>query len=472
MKLISEGDKLVQQIIGTKSVVPGAVYRWSNYTVPHTCDDEEYLYNNFTKRLYFLEDDAVNTDSAARFTAEEVAADAVLTQLAAENFLVPEDRDENAQYVNFCKIARVLRRKKTDKYTGFTVLPTTSCNARCIYCYEEGIEFITMSDETVQQTIEFIKQVHNPNRPVFFSWFGGEPLIGEKIIDKICDGMREANIEFRSRMTSNGSLITDAIIEKMLNNWNLSHIQITLDGVEEEYNRRKNYYFNYESAYWHIMSRIKKINDSGISLNIRVNVDMGNIDGVLTMLDDVQNFIQNPKKVSFDLAPLFDLQASEDGIKIWKRTFEVADEMLARGFRIAPHHHFNQAKFNFCMADSPYHSLVIAPDGRVYNCENFRSFDPLGDIWNGVTNTPMIKRLASVEPAQGKCVNCFSLPECTTFSGCSRLRVSCEYAARKRLERSLTRNIHFYKKYHAISVELADESVDEFAEVGFDDEDC
>lgn len=464
LKLIFEGDKLVRQILGTKSVVPGAVYKWSCFVVPHVCDEENYLYNNFTKRVYFMEDDAVDTGSDARFTAEEIAADAVLTQLATDYFLVPEDKDETALYENYCKLARTLKQRDRNGYTGFTILPTTSCNARCVYCYEEGIEFITMSAETVQQTIAFIKKVRNPDKPLFFSWFGGEPLIGEKIIDKISAGMREADIPFKARMTSNGSLITDDIVKKMVNDWNVSHIQITLDGVEEEYNRRKNYYFNYESAYWHVLSRIKKINDAGISLSIRVNVDMDNIDGVLTMLDDVKNFIQNPKIVRFDLAPLFDLQASPDGIDIWQRTFEIADEMLTRGFRISAHHHINHTKVNFCMADSPNTALVIAPDGKLYNCENIRSFEPLGDIWNGVTNTQLVRELAAVEPAQEKCKNCFSLPECITFSRCAHLRVSCQYAARKRLERSLTRNIHFYKKHHALSAELCDDKASEFDE--------
>ena len=95
------------------------------------------------------------------------------------------------------------------------------------------MKYVTMNDDTVEQTIEFIKKSRNPKEPVRFSWFGGEPLVGEKIIDRICDGMREAGIEFDSNMVTNSALITEDTIKKMKNDWNLTTMQITLDGVEE-----------------------------------------------------------------------------------------------------------------------------------------------------------------------------------------------------------------------------------------------
>lgn len=443
LKTLYAGDHLVQSIIGTKQVKPETVYRWSVFTVPHTFDNQTYLYQNFTKKLIKPEEDAVNYRQDARYTAQDINENAALQQLVADYFLVPEDTDETKVYENYCKVARALTKK--EGYVGFTILPTTSCNARCVYCYEEGIEFVTMNQETVQQTVSFIKQVARPGETLSFSWFGGEPLIGEKYIDVICDAMREADIPFKSRITTNGSLITSDTVRKMKERWNLRHIQITLDGVEEEYNRRKNYYFNYDSAYWHILSRIKMVNENGIFLTIRVNVDMGNIDGVPQMIEDLKNFIVNPKIIRFDLAPLFDLQASEGGIEIWKRSFEMAQWIIDQGFSVANHHPTRKTKIHFCMADNPYRALVIAPDGKLYNCENIRSFDTIGDVWNGITNTAYLEGLQAVEPAREMCKGCFALPYCTTFSRCGHPRVDCKYAARKRLERALDNDIKYYQ---------------------------
>ena len=136
-----------------------------------------------------------NKISSSLIGDDEVADSAALTELVGSHFLVPEDKDEAETYVSFCYIARTLKLKQSG-YTSFTILPTTACNARCIYCYEQGMQYVTMKEETVAQTIEFIKKVRSPKEKVNFLWFGGEPLVGERIIDKICAGMPEADADF------------------------------------------------------------------------------------------------------------------------------------------------------------------------------------------------------------------------------------------------------------------------------------
>ena len=455
MKLINKGDSFVQSILCDKQLTADT-YRPSVFALCHEQDGKRYLYQNFTKKLWQLEDESFDLSEGARFLPETIKNDSTLLQLVKDSFLVPVDKDETATYVSFCKIARAMKMKKNG-YNAFTILPTTACNARCVYCYEEGIEFVTMTDETVDQVIAFIKKTRNPNEKVLFSWFGGEPLIGEKMIDKICAAMREADIPYRSRITTNGSLITESNIKKMRDDWHLGHVQITLDGVEEEYNRRKNYYFNYDSAYWHVLSRIKLVNENEISLNIRVNVDAGNIDGVPQMAADLKNFMPNPEIVSLDIAPLFDLQASESCLEIWDKSFRLGEWLKEQNIHVASHYSVKKTRYFYCMADSPYQAIVIAPDGKLYNCENILSFDTVGDIWEGVTNESYIKGLQDVEPAREQCRGCFSLPECTTFSRCAHPRVDCKYASRKRAERALTVLIRHYTKQQAAEEETETE---------------
>ena len=458
MKLIYKGDSLVHSILGDKQLTADT-YRPSVFVLCHEQDGKRYLYHNFTKKLWETEDESLDLSEAARFSPETIKNDSTLLQLVKDSFLVPVDKDETATYVSFCKIARAMKMKKKG-YSTFTILPTTACNARCFYCYEEGIEFVTMTDETVDQVIAFIKKTRNPDEKVNFSWFGGEPLIGEKTIDKICAAMRRENIPYRSRITTNGSLITESIAKKMRDDWRLDHVQITLDGVEEEYNRRKNYYFNYDSAYWHVLSRIKLINENEIFLTIRVNVDASNIDGVPQMVADLKNFLPHPELVSIDIAPLFDLQASASGLEIWDKSFRLGEWLREQQIRVAPHYTPRKARYYFCMADSPYNAIVIAPDGKLYNCENFMSFESVGDVWEGVTNESYIKGLQDVEPAREQCRGCFSLPECTTFSRCGHPRVDCKYATRKRAERALTVLIRHYTKQQAAEEETETEETE------------
>ena len=456
MKFINQGDQLVKTVLGIHRIQSDVCYRWSIYSIPHTMAGKKYLYHNFTKKIVLLEDDGVDFEKNRRYTAEEVKADKVLLQLAESFFLVPEHKNEAESYVSFCKIARALKMKK-EGYSSFTILPTTACNARCVYCFEQGMKYVTMKRETVDQLIRFIKENRNPNRTVHFSWFGGEPLIGKRIIDRICAAMRAEDIPFSSRMITNGSLVSNEIIRKMQEEWNLKVLQITLDGTEEQYNLRKNYYYDYRSAYWHVLSRIKMLNENGMSINIRVNLDQDNIESVPQMVEDLSNFITNRKSVRLDLTPLFDVQADVDGISVWKRSFELCDLIQSKGFMVNYHYHVIKCRYNFCMADAPYKALVVDPEGVLHNCEHIKIGEPLGDIWNGVTKTERIKKHAGVAPVQERCRNCFSLPACTTATVCEQDRVNCRYAAGERLKRSLDIFIPSLEAKRAMEEESDDE---------------
>ncbi len=200
MKVIFKGDSFVHSILGDKRFTVDT-YRPSLFVLCHEQDGKRYLYHNFTKKIWQLEDESFDLSEGARFSSETIENDSALRQLVKDSFLVPvgkDEKDETATYESFCKIARAMKMKKNG-YSTYTILPTTACNARCVYCYEEGIEFVTMTEDTVNQVIAFIKKTRNPNDKVNFSWFGGEPLIGEKMIDKICAAMREADIPYRSR---------------------------------------------------------------------------------------------------------------------------------------------------------------------------------------------------------------------------------------------------------------------------------
>ena len=109
LKTIFEGDKFVKKILGKKTVKDGEVYRWSDYAVQHIYDGKRYLYHNFTKVLSAANEAAPEIGREARFDAVAVSSDKTLTWLVEQRFLVPEQKDETAEYEGFCKIARMLK---------------------------------------------------------------------------------------------------------------------------------------------------------------------------------------------------------------------------------------------------------------------------------------------------------------------------------------------------------------------------
>lgn len=443
MELIFKGSPMTATFAGKKEVKQGVVYRWSDFVFPFSHKGWDYLFNNLTKSCYRLDGEELNTDKSARFSSDDMLTDDNKRVLCEQFYLVPEDKDEAKFYEGILRLARALKRDGKG-YTRYTILPTTACNARCVYCFEQGVHYETMKRETVEQLIKFILKTHNPQKEIKLVWFGGEPLVGERIIDRVCTALNENGVKFHSTMVSNGSLVNESIIQKMSGLWNLRSIQITLDGVEDEYNFRKNYYHDYPSAYWHVLGRLKMLNGlERLHINIRVNVDEKNIDGVRQMFADLDPFLPHKERVTVTFALLFNEQASVDekSLWVWDKCFEMYDELEAAGYLVVTHAGVNVTKTNFCMADNPATSVTVTPDGSISNCEHIGAFPPLGNIWDGVTNKELYQSLMAVENVRDKCRGCLFLPDCTTFSRCPNIKADCKYARKAQLLHALKQKL-------------------------------
>ncbi len=122
-----------------------------------------------------------------------------------------------------------------------TLMPTESCNFRCVYCYETH-EILKMSTETVSAIKEYISKLCKENqfKRVAVLWFGGEPTLCAEIIEDIGEHIKaivdKKKIEFVSSMTTNAYLLTKEMFEKFLS-LGITFFQITLDGFEHNSRR-------------------------------------------------------------------------------------------------------------------------------------------------------------------------------------------------------------------------------------------
>ena len=114
----------------------------------------------------------------------------------------------------------------------FTVFTTTGCNARCPYCYEHGIDAISMNNKVAIDTAKYINISRMPNTKIHLKWFGGEPLLNGDAINTICEYLINANVDFFSSITSNGYLFDKYTNEEIIEKWHLKRVQITLDGTK------------------------------------------------------------------------------------------------------------------------------------------------------------------------------------------------------------------------------------------------
>ena len=432
MKTVYSGDALIKKLAGRHTIHPDKTYKMSCFAYPFTHRGRRYLFNTVTRECVRLEEGELPETDGFSVSGAEAAQSGVLSQLAERFFLAPCDRDEDAFYLNLFRLSRRMTLKKG--YILYTILPTTACNARCIYCYESGIKYETMNDATAKQTVRFILDTCRPGKKIQINWFGGEPLVGEAVIDEITRGLNEAGLDYRSMIITNGSLITPELVDKMKKDWRLTSAQVSMDGNEADYNYRKCYVHSYESAYRVVLQNVKLLADSGIRTDLRCNVDNDNIDGVKTLADDIKALAPDKKYISFYLTLLFDVLKSEAGLEVWQKSFEVSRYIESLGYSVVYRSNPLEMKRRSCMADDPVECTVIAPDGRTFNCENIMAFDPTGNVFDGVTNDALVRSFDEAEPVREKCSGCLYLPECTTFSRCGHIAANCKYYRGKRLD--------------------------------------
>lgn len=113
-----------------------------------------------------------------------------------------------------------------------------------------------MDDITLNAIAKYI--ISKKERTIELTWFGGEPLLCYDKIVKLNDLLISNNVSFTTSIITNGTLFTDDKI-KLLNQLNIQQIQITLDGEQENHDKKRFFRKNQQGTYTLILSNIEKI---------------------------------------------------------------------------------------------------------------------------------------------------------------------------------------------------------------------
>ncbi|NJD92388.1 MAG: putative geopeptide radical SAM maturase [Geobacter sp.] len=304
-----------------------------------------------------------------------------------------------------------------------TIVLNLECNLACTYCYEEDFRGrLSMSTETAERLIAWIDTEHlEQGRDLQLQFYGGEPLLSLPLIHLIATRLQRAAIakkrKFSITMTTNGTLLTRAVVEQLLP-YNFTKAIITLDGPREIHDEQRPY-LSGKGSFDAIVANIKAVHDL-VTVELNGNYTSKNYRQFPELLDYLLAEGLKPENLGYvqfsTVTPKSgksaDISAgcSSSG-EPWLR--EAAPFLNAgivtRGFKTP------KPTMAACMVEFE-HDLVINYDGSFYKCAAFMGWPELavGSLEDGVTDYSVSHNLTLWQ--NDTCLACAYLPLC--FGGC------------------------------------------------------
>ncbi len=326
------------------------------------------IMDEYTKAMY---DDIENITPSFLKAESDSKSFSVLAKMG---FIVPEELDE------LSLVELEMQKGKFDNSkVSLTVAPILSCNMSCPYCFEQ-FESGKMNDVIQESLCIFLEElISNSNcKHLHITWYGGEPLLAVDVIEslsirfiKICETNK---VTYTASIITNGVLLSHDIAEKLVE-YRVLKAQITIDGMPDYHNKRR-ILKSGEDSFNTIMDNIEKCKEL-IEINVRVNVDDGNIEN----MDDFLNYIflvkgwkKNP---SVYLSPVENYTDNEyfQGTNAvdMSRFFHFDALVLGKTCDIEndrPNERlYPRRRGSYCQAVT-LNTYVVDPDGYLYKCWN------------------------------------------------------------------------------------------------------
>ncbi len=310
--------------------------------------------------------------------------------------------------------------------------PTMNCNFKCWYCYESHVEGSKISDGNIERICKFIDNVLNDQKELQtfeLSFFGGEPLMYySKVTRPIIDHFRSKysdypNVVFSISFTSNGYLLSDKILNHLLEGNEGKFFQITLDGSRDVHNNVR-VAKKEGGSYDKIIDSIQKLLAVGVEVMLRINYTADTISSVKEIAPDLSHFKQEELTnftVSFH--------------RVWQdkdNNDEVVSELMIakKAFSDAgliPKAEGDELFNNFsypCYADKS-NEVVINYNGDIYKCtardfSDENKYGHLNDNGELVWNDKLIT-WETLKIQSKACQNCRILPLCG--GGCHQINL-------------------------------------------------
>lgn len=373
------------------------IFKESKFNIISKSNERVIIYNTLYSSLTRL-----SNEEYEMFSKRVIPDEKLAQKFVDQGIWVRKDSDELEQYNRYTYYAN----KYVKCIPHITITPTMECNAKCFYCYENGVRCGKMPQKGIQSILDFFRTL-DCSKGIELTWFGGEPLLNQEWMDTFSNKLRDEGIKFTAFMITNGSKIDDSVIEKMKNVWNVNNVQITLDGSFEEYSQRKAYIDENKTVYYNVLKSIGKMADHGIGVQIRMNIDKNNRDSILYAVEDILSLYKEKNKVN--CYPAFLTGSAEplterEKVEFIKQMIEVAKNKF----------NVNECLYRLPRTKACYYNqknaFSIDVNGNVYTCEHMLGHE---ECSCGNVNGGAIKITErELSGRREECQKCVFLPKC------------------------------------------------------------
>lgn len=406
----------------------GATPRWkvSRYVTRVALEDVEtvLVYGGLAGRL--VEATGATRDFTDALLADPNSEAPVLAEakqvLIDQGILIPESWDE-------LSLLEARRARAHDPNVGsmsLTICPTVNCNFRCTYCYQHHVGKL-MPMQVQDRLIAFLNRQQPAVDSLFVTWFGGEPLLGFDVIERLTPRLRALVPDgaYSAHIITNGSLLTSDISTRLVD-LGVESAQVTLDGARARHNERRPLAGG-QSTFDRILEHLRGA-DPRLRFSVRVNTDRRNAAEVTDLFDQLDAAgLRGRVQVYFAPVTAYtDVCADTAGHCLagneWSQVnVRLRLAAMERGYGTVA---LPVSRTGMCIADDP-RGWVVTPEGRLFKCWNDVTtperavYDIVSDEQTALMKSEL-ERWTSWSPFRlTDCVDCKTLPQC--HSGCAHI---------------------------------------------------
>lgn len=395
-------------------------YRESLFNVWRVSESGWQLLNTFTQAVAFLDQSAHDAFLHALEGSNPADNPELLSVLVANGFIVDGDADE-------LKILRYRYRQAyySTEYMFVTLVFTMRCNFRCPYCFE--FEKTATIDENGELALrQFSERAFMHRKRIHLSLFGGEPLLeADKMfayLDHVNQLQDKYNFTYDTSITTNGYLLHESTIDRLVDSYRLRTCQVTIDGCKGTHDSTRalgGVLPTYSVVLHNFRALIRKNKETNGALDpcLRINLLNNKLEEIQSLLDE---FAEDEKRhFRLYFRPIYNTQhfCSPNSNRSDLQSF--FDLAKRQGFRISVG---SELKHHHCEGDSGLNQIQIMPDLSVWKCINdlacerarIGAIDPGGNFRPNVRNLEFWSRNDPFEDPD--CVTCKLLPLC--WGGC------------------------------------------------------